>query len=114
LAGLGSSGFSDDPGDPGSPADGEGQPSDGIAAGVGTTLDPKSGPAGKAEPDLAKLKDMVRQKTGRKWGELPAHLRNEILQMQGGRYRDDYARVIQLYFREIAGAGTTENSEKSK
>ena len=35
-------------------------------------------------------------------GELPGHLRTEILQMAQGRYRDDYARIIQLYFREIA------------
>ena len=77
-------------------------------------LNPESGPAGKAEPNLAKLKEMVRQKTGRKWGELPGHLRNEILQMQGGRYRDDYARVIQLYFREIAGAAATETEGKKK
>ena len=40
--------------------------------------------------------------TGRTWGELPGHLRTEILQMSQGQYRDDYARLIELYFREIA------------
>jgi hypothetical protein len=59
------------------------------------TADP--GPA-----DLAELKDLVLHKTGRAWGELPGHLRTEILQMAQGRYRDDYARLIQLYYREIA------------
>jgi hypothetical protein len=33
---------------------------------------------------------------------LPGHLRTEILQMSQGQYRDDYARLIELYFREIA------------
>ena len=112
LAGLGMTAFGDE-GDAGSPDDGEGQSGDGIATDAGTTLDPKGGPAGKAAPDLTKLKEMVRQKTGRKWGELPGHLREEILQMQGGRYRDDYARVIQLYFREIAGAGTAQGEGKN-
>ena len=58
--------------------------------------------AGKADADLSALQDLVRKKTGRRWGELPGHLRTEILQLSKGRYRDDYARLIQLYFREIA------------
>ena len=58
--------------------------------------------AGKADPHLAELQAALRAKTGRAWGELPGHLRTEILQMSQGRYRDDYARLIQLYFREIA------------
>jgi hypothetical protein len=71
----------------------------------GDPRDPKGGRAGPgvAEPDeLRALQEMVRAKTGRAWGELPGHLRTEILQMSQGRYRDDYARLIQLYFREIA------------
>jgi hypothetical protein len=64
--------------------------------------DPQARAAGKGALDLAELKARVRSKTGRTWGELPGHLRTEILQMSQGRYRDDYARLIQLYFREIA------------
>jgi hypothetical protein len=68
--------------------------------------DPEGGRAGVAAPaDLPALQELVRTKTGRAWGELPGHLRTEILQMSQGRYRDDYARLIQLYFREIADAG---------
>ncbi len=63
------------------------------------TADP--GPA-----DLAELKDIVLHKTGHAWGELPGHLRTEILQMAQGRYRDDYARLIQLYYREIAAGAS--------
>ena len=64
--------------------------------------DPTAAPAGVADADLTALQDLVRKKTGRRWGELPGHLRTEILQLSKGRYRDDYARLIQLYFREIA------------
>ncbi len=64
--------------------------------------DPSGALAAAAEPDLAALQDLVRKKTGRAWGELPGHLRTEILQLSRGRYRDEYARLIQLYFREIA------------
>ncbi len=94
------------------------QPADGDAVGLehsrtaGETRDPESAPGGKVEADLTELKTLVRQRTGRSWGELPGHLRNEILQMQAGRYRDDYARIIQLYFREIAAeAGARENAK---
>src|SRR5438270_13664333 len=64
--------------------------------------DPQSQAGGHAEADLSRLQDLVRSQTGRRWGELPGHLRTEILQMTRGRYRDDYARLIQLYFQEIA------------
>jgi len=64
--------------------------------------DPVVAAAGAADPDLAALRDLVREKSGRRWGELPGHLQTEILQLSKGRYRDDYARLIQLYFREIA------------
>jgi hypothetical protein len=72
----------------------------------GPSTDPQGGRAGVAAPaELGALQEMVQQKTGRAWGELPGHLRTEILHMSQGRYRDDYARLIQLYFREIADAG---------
>jgi hypothetical protein len=88
-------------------ADGESQVSQAHSSRAGSTRDPESGPGGKAQAELAELKALVRRKTGRAWGELPGHLRNELLQMQAGRYRENYARIIQLYFREIAsGAGT--------
>ena len=104
-------GFDDD-GDSGHPTDGDAPAGDQHTQSAGSTRDPESTPGGKAEADLSELKAIVRQKTGRAWGELPGHLRNEILQMQAGRYRDDYARIIQLYFREIAAeAGGHENAK---
>ncbi len=98
-------------------ANGQGQPGNepgqqaaqGPASGAPTTGEPQGGPAGVADAEsLAELQEMIRNKTGRRWGELPGHLRSEILQMSQGRYRNDYARLIQLYFREIA-AGAEAN-----
>ena len=65
----------------------------------------------RGDAHLAELKDAIKARTGRNWGELPGHLRSEILQMSQGKYRDDYARLIQLYFREIA-AGRDETIER--
>lgn len=71
--------------------------------------EPRGQRAGVAAPtSLGALQEMVRARTGKVWGELPGHLRDEILQMSQGRYRDDYARLIQLYYREIAGAADEE------
>jgi hypothetical protein len=73
-----------------------------VASGAGTADPNKGAPAGSAPADLTELQAMVRHKTGRNWGELPPHLRTEILQLSQGKYRDDYARLIGLYFKEIA------------
>jgi hypothetical protein len=61
--------------------------------------------------DLSRVKAALRTKTGRAWGELPGHLRTEILQMSQGRYRDEYARLIELYFREIAADASTRGAK---
>lgn len=68
----------------------------------GRNRDPKGAVAAPGTLDLSELKTLIQSKTGRAWGELPGHLRTEILQMSQRRYRDDYARLIQLYFQEIA------------
>jgi len=60
---------------------------------------------------LSQLKAALRTKSGRAWGELPGHLRTEILQMSQGRYRDEYARLIELYFREIAADASTQRAK---
>ncbi len=87
-------------------AEGEGETGESVARSTSTTPstgEPNADRAGVAEAaTLTELQDLIRTRTGRRWGELPGHLRSEILQMSQGRYRDDYARLIQLYFREIA------------
>src|SRR5262249_15072302 len=64
------------------------------AAGPGTSDESDSGDpqgtlAGTGTPDLSALKATLARQTGRAWGELPGHLRTEILQSTQGRYRDD-------------------------
>jgi hypothetical protein len=59
--------------------------------------------AGIAAPDLSPLPALARRKAGRDWGGLPPHLRAALLgQGARGGYRDDYERLIRLYFREVA------------
>lgn len=64
--------------------------------------DPRNVRALPGSVDLTTLQALLRSQSGRAWGELPGHLRTEILQMTPGRYRDDYARLIQLYYQELA------------
>ena len=68
----------------------------------GPTNDPRSNPAGVAAPGSDRI---PRDGTGsaHNWGELPGL--TEIMQLSQGKYRDDYARQIQLYFQEIAADG---------
>ena len=68
----------------------------------GANREPKESETAAGDASLAQLQEAIKARTGRNWGELPGHLRSEILQMSQGKYRDDYARLIGLYFREIA------------
>ncbi len=79
-----------------------GQDTPGEGSPDGKAVDPKGGTAGVSAPDLAQLQEAIRNKTGRAWGELPGNLRAELLKQSQSKYRDDYARLIQLYYREIA------------
>jgi hypothetical protein len=42
---------------------------------------------------------------GKRWGELPGELQTKIIQDMKAKYGDDYARVIKLYFEQIASTG---------
>jgi hypothetical protein len=74
--------------------------------------EPHSGPAGTTAAESVPLSDLVRRASQRVWGELPGQLRTEILQMSQARYRDDYARIIQLYFQELAQGGMEESGHR--
>jgi hypothetical protein len=75
--------------------------------------DAQPGSGGTAEPAVpGTLQEIFRRHSGRAWGELPGHLRSELLQMSQSRYRDDYARLIQLYYREIAAGDDAGKRER--
>jgi hypothetical protein len=56
--------------------------------------------AGRPDPSL--LGSDAKAYAGKPWGELPGQLRTKIIQDMQARYGDDYARIIQLYFEQIA------------
>jgi hypothetical protein len=57
-------------------------------------------------PDLGALGLDKTPHAGKSWGELPGELRTKIIQDMKGRYGDDYARMIKLYFEQIADTKT--------
>ncbi len=64
-----------------------------------------SGPKGAAPvglPDPSLFGKEMKQYAGRAWGDLPGELRTRILQDMRARYGEDYARIIQRYFEQIA------------
>jgi len=67
--------------------------------------DSTSGARGVAagdQPDLRLLGKDMQKYAGKSWGQLPGELRNQILQDMKARYGEDYARIIKLYFEQIA------------
>jgi hypothetical protein len=53
-------------------------------------------------PHAGMLPKELQHYAGKPWGELPGELRTKILQDMKSQYGDDYARVIKLYFEQIA------------
>jgi hypothetical protein len=64
--------------------------------------DPSAAPSGSAAAGPSEPAADLSLRAERSWGGLPGHLRTELLQSSPDRYRDDYAALIRLYFREIA------------
>jgi hypothetical protein len=56
--------------------------------------------AGRFDPSL--FGSDAKEYAGKRWGELPGELRTKIIQDMQARYGDDYARIIKLYFEQIA------------
>lgn len=46
----------------------------------------------------------LKKHAGKAWGDLPGELKTRLLQEMKAQYGDDYARVIKLYFEQIAEA----------
>jgi hypothetical protein len=62
--------------------------------------------AGGHVPDPSLLPGYLQQYAGKSWGELPGEVRSRILQDSRARYGDDYARIIKLYFEQMAETRT--------
>jgi hypothetical protein len=57
-------------------------------------------PGGQVDPKL--LGEDAKKYAGKRWGELPGELRTKIIQDLQAKYGEDYARIIKLYFEQIA------------
>ena len=60
------------------------------------------GAASMGVPDPSLFGVDKKKYAGRVWGELPGELRTRVLQDMRARYGEDYARIIQRYFEQIA------------
>jgi hypothetical protein len=60
--------------------------------------------------DLAALRNSMRNQSSRAWAELPGQLRAKIFRMPQVRFRDEYARQIERYYRAIAEPTTGRGS----
>lgn len=53
-------------------------------------------------PDVEQIKADFQKITNRRWGELPKNVQSEILDAASKRPHGDYAKLIKLYFKELA------------
>src|SRR5262249_23426613 len=77
------------------------QPSD-------TKIPSQLGAAAQGKPDPSLLPPEMRKYANKPWGELPGELRTKIIQDMKAEYGEDYARIIKLYFEQIADAKKAE------
>jgi len=68
----------------------------------GNPQDGGDGNGAKATLDLRQVESKIKNMSLQDWGRLPGHLRTEILQGAKRRPNSDYAKLIKLYFRDIA------------
>ena len=58
--------------------------------------------SGKSAPTKDELPKDLQQYLGKPWGDLPGDVKSKIIQDLQAKYGEDYARVIKLYFEQIA------------
>jgi len=81
-------------GQPGDPTGKPGQPNQATR--------PDKGIQAGGTPDASMFGPDMQKYAGKSWGELPGELRTKIVQDMKDKYGDDYARMIKLYFEQIA------------
>ena len=67
---------------------------------AGTTPGPKAGVPYR--PTTAYVPSAVAENLGKAWGDLPGDVKSKITQELKAKYGDDYARLIKLYFEQLA------------
>ena len=67
----------------------------------GTTPGSKAGAADKPATQSA-VPSIVQENLGKAWGDLPGEVKTQITQELKAKYGDDYARLIKLYFEQLA------------
>lgn len=70
-----------------------------------------NGQGGNQPPDLAGLDENLKRQAMQNWGKLPGKLQTEILQSAGRKKNGDYAKLIKLYFEELAKSGADRKSK---
>jgi hypothetical protein len=81
---------------------GHGQQGQGQQGQPGQPGENGDGNGARAGLDLSKMEAQLKTMSAEDWGRLPGHLRTEILQRDQKRPNSDYAKLIKLYFRDIA------------
>jgi hypothetical protein len=66
------------------------------------TFGKKGAGPGDGKPDLILAGKDQGKYAGKAWGELPGELRTKIIQDMKAKYGEDYARIIKLYFEQMA------------
>jgi hypothetical protein len=60
------------------------------------------GAAGQGMIDVSRLGKDFQKYAGKSWGEVPGELRTRFIQDMREKYGDNYARMIKLYFEQVA------------
>lgn len=81
---------------------GKGEGSPGKGGGVNNPNPGGNDGSGKGAPTAGDLPADVAQYLGKPWGDLPGDVKTKIIQDLKAKYGEDYARVIKLYFEQIA------------
>lgn len=85
---------------------GNGQQPNRSTPGNANSTSPGGGEGNSSEGgDLSPLQQQLQAQAMRNWGKLPGKLKTEILQSAQRKANGDYAKLIKLYFEEIAKAG---------
>jgi hypothetical protein len=81
---------------------GQQQPGDSNSQPMQNTTSGPRGASGDGRIDESLLSPDMKKHAGKRWGELPGELQTKIIQDMKAKYGDDYARIIKLYFEQIA------------